>query len=97
MRFIKERGAEYVRILFVLKSDDGISDVELAEASIKFSSILQSELSKSDVITQYGPNRFLAFAAGRNRSEVSAQVERIIKAWDETGFKNKIRIDHTVE
>ena len=97
MRFIKERGAEYVRVLFVLKSDDGISDVELAEASIKFSSILQSELSKSDVVTQYGPNRFFAFAAGRSRSDVSMQVESIIKAWDETGFMNNIRIDHTVE
>ena len=97
MRLIKERSVEYARLLFVLASDDNISDMEFAEASIRFSSILQSELSKSDVITQYGPNRFFAFAAGRNRQEVLEQVESIIKAWNETEYRNSIRIDHTVE
>ena len=81
MRFYKRYGGTASLVMFTLSSDRDTDNLELTEASVQFSSLLQNSLRMSDIIMQSGSDSFIVLLTERIRAESESAVDRILSNW----------------
>ncbi len=92
-RFLDRYGGSAVRLLFYL--DSGKKGVIFSEMVSEFGRILKNTLRRSDIIHQWQQNRFFVVLSMSEQKDIQAVVDRIMKAWEETGYADNISIKYT--
>ncbi len=96
-RFHKKYGGTVVFLLFNLSSGNSANNIQLLDASARFSAILQRALEESDIIIQKGPDSFLVILTGHTRSEADETIQRIEAAWDAEGNGDAVMIEYALK
>ena len=93
VRYLERFGGEAIRLLFYLSSKE--KGVIFSEMVSEFGNVLKNTLRKSDIIHQWQQNRFFVVLVLAEEETMPEVVGRIMKAWSQTGYKDRIDISYT--
>ena len=95
MRFLKRYGGEFNRTLFSLGVEE--NDVLFDEIISEFSTVLQKQIRKSDLIFQCKSNRFYVVLPLLTKENAEQVIGRIIEAWKELGYGERAKVTYYTE
>ena len=93
VKYLERFGGEAIRLLFYLSSKE--KGVIFSEMVSEFGNVLKNTLRKSDIIHQWQQNRFFVVLVLAEEETTPEVVGRIMKAWSQTGYKDRIDISYT--
>ena len=97
VRFYKEYGGIYTKVIYELRPEENADDHDMPAASARFEKLLKSTLNKSDLIMQNRVNQFCVLITNRDEKEAEAITERLLKAWDENEQNANMKIQYAVK
>ena len=92
-RFIERYGGSATKMLFSLSSDE--EGVIFSEMVSEFGNVLKKTLERSDIVFQWQHNHYFVVLPMFSEKDTSVVVDRIMKAWKETGYYDRMKIKYT--
>ena len=96
VRYMKRYNMEALKMLFSLHTET-LEEKEFSVAVAQFGSVLQKTLRKSDIILQSRKNQFFLLLPALLTKHIPSVTERIMKAWEQTDFYEKVRVQYVAE
>jgi diguanylate cyclase (GGDEF)-like protein len=93
-RFLTRYGGTATRVLFSVTSDE--RGVIFSEMVSEFGNTLRTTLRKPDMVMRWQKNQFFVILPQLNERDTDKVIDRIMKAWDMTGFSDRVRIEYAV-
>lgn len=95
MRYLERYDISAYKALFtIVYADSASQDKEHSLIADTLREVIQTSLRNSDIMVQTGTDQFFLLLPELNPEHVDRVIERILKAWDKTEYRNITRLEY---